>query len=98
MPGRVFFQGHARPLCSRAAARILVPLCGIDLSTPVPGKSIASRAWDALQKAGFKQYVPFVRGPEGREEIVVVLAEGVVSWPVRQLTLDAIDFFEVTAM
>ena len=98
MPGRVFFQGHARPLCSRAAARILVPLCFIDLATPVPGKSVASRAWDALQAAGFKQYVPFVRGPEGHEEIVVVLAEGVVSWPVRQLTPDAVDFLEVQAL
>jgi len=80
------------------AARILVPLCSIDLSTPVPGRSVASRAWDALQQAGFKQYIPFVRGPEGHEEIVIVLAEGVVSWPVRQLTPDAVDFLEVTAL
>jgi hypothetical protein len=98
VPGEVSFQGHARPLPSSRAARVLVPLCRIDLATPVPGESVVSRAWAALQAAGFKQYVPFVRGPAGHEEIVIVLSEGVVSWPVRQLTPDTVDFLEVQAL
>ena len=94
MPEEVSFQGHARPLPSKRAAAVLVPLCGLDLARPVPGRSVVQRAWAALQEAGFRQYVPFVRG----DDIVIVLAEGVVSWPIQQLTPDAVDFLEVQAL
>lgn len=99
----------SKPLSPQMAARVLVPLCKADLANRLPDwsepsdhggkeRSIVSLAWSALQAAGFKQYVCFVRGLKGHEEIVVVLGEGVTSWPIRQLIPDATDFLEVQAL
>lgn len=108
---RVDLRGaKAKPLEPSLAAKVLVPLCRFDLarhfldyaavalSYESLGKGLTSLAWSGLLQAGFKQYVCFVRGVKGDEELVVVLPEGSVSWPVRQLTPEAIDFLEVQAL
>lgn len=91
------------PLDDHAAARILLPLCrenlAADLSRwPDPGKALTSLVWSCLLSAGFEVFVCFIRGHAGEEEIVVVTSEGSASWPVRQLTPDAVDFLEVQAL
>lgn len=100
---------RAKPLPANLAALVLVPLCSIGLTDYLPdiadplryrsqGKALAALAWSALLQAGFKLYVCFIRGDHGSEELVVVLPEGSVSWPVRQLTPETVDFLEVQAL
>ena len=91
------------------SAKVLTPLCRFNLAQHFQDyvevadrarseKGLVSLAWGSLHAAGFKQFVCFFRGVGGREEIVVVLAEGVTSWPVRQLIPDAVAFLEVQAL
>lgn len=91
------------PLDDQNAARILLPLCRENVADglarwPEPEKALTDLVWSCLLSAGFTVFVCFVRGPVGEEEIVVVTSDGSASWPVRQLTPDAIDFLEVQAL
>lgn len=85
------------------AAKVLVPLCELNLAELLSesadgGKSVSGIARARLQTSGFETSICFVRGELGFEEMVVILPEGVVSWPVRQLTPSAADFLSVQAL
>ena len=100
---------RAKRLPPELAARVLVPLCTFDLAAHFQDyldcadrrtaeRGVSSLAWSGLQQAGFKLFTCFIRGPEKKVELVVVLPEGVVSWPLSQLTPDAAAFLEVQAL
>jgi hypothetical protein len=85
-------------LDDHAAARILLPLCRENIANCDREKDVTSLVWSCLLASGFEVFVCFIRGHVGEEEIVVVTSDGSASWPVRQLTPDAVDFLEVQAL
>jgi hypothetical protein len=97
------------PLSNVDAARVLVPLCKSNLARfhpewaepskhGGPERGITGLVWSCLEAAQIKVFVCFVRGHQGEEEIVVVTPDGSASWPIRQLTPEAVDFLEVQAL
>lgn len=106
-PGEKDISGQVRvPMPDHLAVRVLAPLCRHDIARFLPDwaepsehggdeRAVTSLVWSSLHAAGFKQFVCFVRGYKGQEEILVVLPEGSVSWPIRQLVPSAADVIEV---
>lgn len=97
----LFLKRPGAPPLSRAlAARVLAPLCKCDLPRLLPKHGnigVNKAVHHALKEAGITLYLSYVRGPVGREEIVIVLPEGVTSWPIKQLLPAVADFMEISA-
>lgn len=80
-------------------AEVLAPLCSENLSArDLRGKELLDLVWAHLTVRGFRLFLCNTRGCGDEEELVVILPQGIVSWPTRRLVPEAAPYLEVEAL